>query len=511
MAAALSGRVLADVAPTATVCDPTVGHGAFLLAAADRLLAAGGDPSQIVREQLFGADLDPSAVDATVAALGSWARQHGGQRVTPMPGHLVCADALTGGEIWPDRPGRGFAFVLGNPPFGSQLRRRTARARARADGLLARFGIGALGYVDDAALFLLESCDLVAPDGTVCLILPLSLATARDAASVRVAVDARMVWDGLWVGGDVGFDAAVQVWAPVLRRSRTASPTTTRWLGPAASPAPAIRRAAGSASWAPRYADLLGGPDLDVDAVQCGEGRIGDRATVTAGFRQHFYALAPHVRARHGDEPGRARPALLTSGAIDPLHDRWATRISRFAGLDLLGPVIDLTAVRHADPTIARWVEDRLVPKVLVAPQGKVIEAIVDRDGLLVPSTPVISVEPGASRPAPIGLDHLTALLTSPVAAAIVHRDAAGSGLGAGSFRLTARRVAALPFPADADQWDRGADAARRATEAGAAGDVEAWRSALHAVATAMNAAFGLAEDHPVLWWWESLLPTTLR
>ena len=44
------------------------------------------------------------------------------------------------------------------------------------------------------------------------------------------------------------------------------------------------------------------------------------------------------------------------------------------------------------DGPLRRWVVDRLVPKVVLATQTKVLEAAVDVDGTWVPSTPVIAV-----------------------------------------------------------------------------------------------------------------------
>ena len=147
----------------------------------------------------------------------------------------------------------------------------------------------------------------------------------------------------------------------------------------------------------------------------------------------------PRRRAEH--------PRLVTTGAIDPLRLRWGDTSIRFGGADRRRPVVALAAPASSDPGLASWVGARLVPKVLVASQGRVVEAVLDEVGHLVPSTPVVSVEP---RP---GVDvtpaHLAALLSSPVASAWVHRQAAGSGLGAGRCRVSARLLTGLPLPAD--------------------------------------------------------------
>ena len=59
-----------------TVCDPAVGGGAFLLAAADWLLEQAADPTTIV-DQLWGIDVDPVAVAVAEAAVALWAWRAG--------------------------------------------------------------------------------------------------------------------------------------------------------------------------------------------------------------------------------------------------------------------------------------------------------------------------------------------------------------------------------------------------------------------------------------------------
>ena len=56
---------LADIARDSRVGDPACGAGAFLLAAAEHLRTLGAPVARIVREQLFGADIDATAVALT--------------------------------------------------------------------------------------------------------------------------------------------------------------------------------------------------------------------------------------------------------------------------------------------------------------------------------------------------------------------------------------------------------------------------------------------------------------
>ena len=121
------------------------------------------------------------------------------------------------------------------------------------------------------------------------------------------------------------------------------------------------------------------------------------------------------------------------------------------------GPSTPAVLLDRVDPSIGTWIRDRLVPKVLVASQTRVIEAIVDVDGRCVPCTPVVSVEP-CDDPS---VWHLAALLTSPVATAWLVTEAAGTALSASAVRVSAATLAALPLPDDQQAWDIAAEAAR--------------------------------------------------
>ncbi|MEO0495553.1 MAG: hypothetical protein AAF081_19265, partial [Actinomycetota bacterium] len=143
--------------------------------------------------------------------------------------------------------------------------------------------------------------------------------------------------------------------------------------------------------------------------------------------------------------------------------------------------------IDRVDPSIAGWVRDRLVPKVLVASQTRVLEAIVDAEGRRVPCTPVVSVEPTGSA----SVWHLAALLTSPVASAWLLADAAGTALSADAVRVSASTLAALPLPADDRAWDTAAEAARTGDVAGCG--------------RAMLTAHGIDDDTLLAWWWERM------
>jgi len=290
-----------------TVCDPACGGGAFLLAAARRLHRLGIDRRGIVRDLLWGADIDPVGLAAAEAVLALWAGE------APPPGRLVVADPLVGGaEAWPTSPAAGFDAVVGNPPFQNQLGRATARTDGDRRGLRARYGAAVRAYTDTAWLFLLLGCDLVRPGGRVVLVQPQSVVAARDAAAVRDAVADRADLQDLWLDGERVFAAAVRVCAPVLER-RAAPPP-----GGPERPTPA-------GEWGRAWAQAAALPPVDL--ATAGGGTLGGRAAILAGFRDQYYGLAGAVRERDELPVGSLLAPLVTSGALDWAACSWASAL----------------------------------------------------------------------------------------------------------------------------------------------------------------------------------------
>ena len=211
VAAALADQVV----ERGTVLDPACGGGAFLLAAARRLLAVGtSDRRSIVRGHLFGADVDPASVAATRRILGAWADVDSDE----VAGVVVADPLRDGASAWPDRPVDGFDAVVGNPPFLGQLRASTSRTGGERLLLKERFGGLVAAYTDAAWLFLALGMDVLAPGGRMVLIQPQSLLSARDAGPVRdlMVTSGRLV--GLWLDRSGVFAGHAEVCAPVVER-----------------------------------------------------------------------------------------------------------------------------------------------------------------------------------------------------------------------------------------------------------------------------------------------------
>lgn len=457
--------------PARVVCDPACGGGAFLVAAADALVGAGAEPAAVVAEQLVGFDLDPLAVATTRAALRCWARDHGVADVDPVG--VVLGDGLA--AAWD----ADIDVVVGNPPFLSPLGTDTAGGPI---AVALRQQMGA-PYADVAGLFLLRAIERVRPGGRVVLIQPESLLSSRDARRIRDAAAPHLV--GLWVAGEPVFAASVRVCAPVLERQPDAAPRSTatvrRWRGAAVRATGRVALDPAAATWSHLRPSTT--PVSRRRRPKDGP-TVGDLATATAGFRDEFYAIAAvviDVVTDDGLGPG-AFP-VVTSGLIDPGRCAWGERPARIAGARYAAPVVRPDDLQGR---VRTWAEARLVPKVLVATQTKVIEAAPDPDGRYVPLTPVLAVVPHDPND-PNAVWQLAAALTDPAVTAWASNEFGGTALSSEAVKLSAKQVLAAPLPDDEQAWAAATERLRR-------GDVVGCAEAL------------AGDDGQLLEWWRGRL-----
>jgi hypothetical protein len=495
------------VGAATTVCDPAAGGGAFLLAAARELEARGVDRTAIVEDLVWGVDIDPLAVAVTITALAAWASETGR---LPRSTNVVVADSLRAGRgAWASAPAEGFDIVVGNPPFQSQLGTATARPAGAVDELRDRFGPALYRYADTAGLFLLEACRWAAPDARVALILSSSLLVADDAAPLRRAVLDLGVLDELWVAREPVFTAGVRVCAPVIAIGAPDPGRVRRAHGRGFAPAPDLvithERLRAAPTWAEVMAGLFGVPVVALDGAET----LASFCTATAGFRDQFYGIRPFVSEAAVDGDGRAdgsvvgpgagdaRVRLITSGLIEPMRSAWGRRRTRFAGASYLAPVIDLGALAATDPKLMAWTEQRLVPKLIVATQTRVLETIVDEQGAWFPSVPTIAVTTEPDR-----LWEAAAVVMAPPISAWALGRHLGAALSSDAIKVSARQLLDAPLPRDRARWREACVPLRRAA---AATTEEEWREALDDFGALMNHAYGC--DDEVLEWWKARLP----
>lgn len=476
---AVGGALSAESLPT--IWDPSSGGAAFLLAALEQLeTRTGAERSALVRA-CHASDIDKDALDVCDAALQIWSQ--GNARPHTHHGDALLEQA-TG---WPST----FGLVVGNPPFLGQLMSDTSRGGKRRDQLRAAYKDVSRAYLDEAGLFLAMASRRIEHSGVLALILPASVLGAADAVDLRRNIDGRHCFEALWIGPIQSFDAAVDVVAAVFgpRGAIASEPEqTTVWIDGSSTtvdtPEPQ--------TWAPLLAVADAVPRLTLTHT---DGVLGDHAVLTAGFRQHFYGIADAVDEQ---DPAYARdvaPALVTSGSIDALWCRWGERETRFARKRWQAPVLHLD--RIDDDAVRQWFGDRQRPKLLLASQTAILEVIVDPTGSLVPSVPVLVVEPP---------DHdllwpLAAVLTSPVASAWMYALAAGTGLSRRSIRVRAKDVAEIPLPAQGSSWEQAAEHARLAQEASSRADVAGYADAMRSLGKAMDLAYGV-DGSAGTWWW---------
>lgn len=442
-----------------TVLDPACGTGHFLVAAARRLrdvrAVHGSDTDaeavRIARLRLQAED--PAVPEADIAA------------------RVRVADGLSSWE------GERFDAVVGNPPFLGQLRRRTAGEAG---------GLGA--YTDTSAVFLHRALDLVRDGGVVAMVQPLSVLGTRDTAQVRAAVLDRGAVTGFWSSEQPVFPGTpVRTCVPVVTVG-VPQATVATWSGPDFQQAADGELPDGE--WGGLAAASYGIP---ARALPTSGARVADIATCAADFRDQYYGLTGHVR-EHDERGPQETARLVTTGLIEPAECRWGRVPTRFAKQRYDRPVVDLISLRRAGD-LAAWADARLVPKLLVAGQGRVIEAVVDEQGEWLPSVPVVTVVPRD----PADLWRLLAITLAPPVVASCAARFLGTGLSPGSVKVSARQLASLPLPPDREAWDEGARRARATQHADGAQRDELLAEA----AGAMSAAYGTCDERVVAWWRE--------
>ena len=299
--------------------------------------------------------------------------------------------------------------------------------------------------------------------GAVAMVVPTSLLATNDGRVARSS--------GFGVASFVrvpraAFDADVDTCVLVLRRDAPVPPGPT---------------------WASLLVDDI--PDVALDGEP-----LRASCDVVAGFRQHFYGLRGAV-----GEGGPSPLRLVTSGSIDV--GGWAApgRPVRFDGVRYVDPRVTMSAIADAD--VRSWFSALLVPKVVVATQTRVIEAMVDESGCVVPSVPVISVVPRS----PDRVWHVLAVLLAPPVTAWALRRWAGTALTATALKLGAPHVRSIPVPRDVARWDGAASLLRSGSGCGSgsgSGEVSA-------AAALMCRAYGVGEE--VHRWWLDRQAATRR
>jgi hypothetical protein len=234
-------------------------------------------------------------------------------------------------------------------------------------------------------------------------------------------------------------------------------------------------------------------------------GTVDALADATADFRDQYYGLAGFLVDDDELSPGeRARsddfPPIVTTGLIDLAECRWGAAPTRILKTAWRAPRIDRRRM-DAGGALGPWIRARLIPKVLLATQTRVMEVFVDVAGRYVPGIPLITITPTS----PERLWHIAAAIASPVCSALALRNYAGAAMNADALKLSARQALRLPIPPESSDWDA---AARHFREASAAVDKPARLRALRVMGQATVRAYRVPaeQQEPLLaWWWNRL------
>ena len=519
------------------ILDPACGSGHFLTVAADRvglalatLRTARPDPSaeeverarrDVVRCCIYGVDIDPIAVEICKFALSSSSQNHriccgnsllgstprqlaeGDSADTgfqPFNWHLEFPQVFNGGRTNPETGwSGGFDVIVGNPPFLNQLATSTAQPQKTAAFLKRRYPGVAGGYADTAAVFAELASQLVRPEGgRIGLVQPASILASADAGGARRNLAERGNLETLWIAAERAFEASVQTCAVVLRNGPETVSELQRFKGLDFSELAPLRvdraQIRGMDTWAPLIAEGFGIPRVDLDQSRT----LGEVLTATADFRDQYYGLAPFVEEADGSEPDGARwAALVTVGLIEPAELVWAKRPTRFNKVRYEAPIVDLDRLR-AESDLGEWAANRLVPKLLLATQTRVVEVVVDEAGVLLPSVPVITV---TTRD--ISLWHAAAALMSPPITAWAAARYMGAALSIDGLKLSASQVQNLPMPSVSADWDAAAELTREAS--GSASPPERTQRLIEAGALMCRAYGVTAADQLMAWWTKRL------
>lgn len=484
LAARLVNRALESQRLTALglrVLDPAAGAGVFLLEAVDRIallvmslaprrrgrvgdrllderratLPGGGEVSDdriarllIAQSCVFGMDIDPLAVE--VARLSLWL--HAGVPGVPHTAFDRCVrtgDALRDGpeSDWSDVAPDGFDGVVGNPPFLNQLESATARSAADNARLRESLGLGNAPYTDTAGLFLLRALAQCGVRGRVCMIQPLSLLAARDAAPVRRACVARASLASIWLDDEREFrGAAVRVCAPCLERPARAEWSTSVLTGPDDRPVRTVRSLARDFDDGRQWASIVVGGPIGPQSRRAPMRTVADYAEATADFRDQYYGLRGMIveddEIADRADIERRYPRLITTGLIDLGRTFWGVRPTRFDRRPWRAPRVDLARLR-AESDLGAWADRRLVPKILLATQTRALEVVVDEAGLWLPLVPIITITPRDG----VCPWTLAAAIASPSNLCRALSEQFGAALSADAVKLSATQALGLTIP----------------------------------------------------------------
>ena len=409
--------------------------------------------------------------------------------------HLAFPDVFDGS------PQAGFDVILGNPPFLNQLESATVSSRRLSQLLKYRTDGVIRGYTDLSATFLQVSSELLRPKGRMSLVQPQSLLAARDAKPARQAILKKNSLTDLWVSNEHVFeDANVYTCVPTLQadgpRQVKLKKTTRAGIEPLPSEVVDMDTLSTQETWSQLAAAANGLPDLVLSEAS----PLSEIAEATADFRDQFYGLDGFLIETSAIDPDQlndeAFPRIVTTGLIDLAELKWGATTTRILKTKWEAPRVDRQGMEERGE-LGYWLTNRLVPKVLMATQTRIVEVIADAEGELIPSLPLITIMPRNSD----DLWRIAAAVASPVTSLWALRMFAGAALHADAIKLSAKQTALIPLPIQEQAWNESAELFQQAQHAE---DAESRVPSLKSYATRIVEAYGLDREsqQEILDWW---------
>ena len=495
--------------------DPSCGSGNFLLVAARylavRLFELGEFPDyesailSVVSESIYGVDIDSTAI---LLACENLAKLAGAElNVEKLKSHfwtgdplfvdfdkLPASDELFAAEnfgtswrdVFPwtyvDEKWVGFDIVLGNPPFINPMASSRPYDPQQLEHIAENLDLprGSVFTANISALFLTLAFRLVAQsNGVVAMVQPLSVVGANRALELNSLIQESRPFE-VWFRLDKAFDAAVETLVVFTNSSRETSCLVTTGSDRREI---SVRNAATMTNLLSELlADVLGIPQLSSVAFST----VSDIAISTNDFRDQFYGLQGAVQ----DLQSAPGPRLVTTALIDFAVNHWGKKETSFARTRFKNPVVQ---IERLDDRMQNWARGRMVPKVIISTQTRIVEAWVDANAHYLPSIPLISSVPIIQS----DLWKLGAAIANPVSAVFAYRNFGGSGMSGKVLKLNGAQIGSLPLPTDIAKWTQAAELLKSLHDKDSGNT-----SILAEFAWIITSAYGVAGDDPVVRWW---------
>lgn len=447
-----------------------------------RLIAIGPDDwrlsiaekRRILLAHVYGVDIDPQAVEVTKLSLllkmleGESSDRLAAQmdlfetRVLPdLSPNIRCGNSLVGTDIIPDlsedfAPDEeilrnnpfewedefpfddldgAFDVIVGNPPYidSEWMTKHWPHERRYC---AERYSY-ASGNWDIFCAFIGKAADLLRPRGTLSMIVPNKLMTARYASSVRRYLLERGQVELIRDYSAVPvFPVAVYPIVFAFKQGTT-GPTSYEKVTVRTRAKTAVGDAIAKElridgeEWRFEGENIAGSSFVPLIKVA----RVNDAATVAEAYE---------LKDLISDDfnPGEEDLKIVNSGTIDPYVHHWGEKKLRYLGRGLTHPVL-LEADQGAYS--ARRVQQARTPKILVANMTKRLEAIYDEDGKLLAAKSVNIVRPRCNPWL------LLAILNSDFMSRYYEQKFHGRKLSGGYLQIAPAALEQLPIPGEID------------------------------------------------------------